>query len=212
MYAIYRENFENHQINVMSIYHNYAEANFQLNPTITNYLEAIRSDKDQVVKFVTDPFKVDRTLMAVGYEPGFYLAHSAIYPNRIHVFKKSRKTVPGNLWGNYETFEVKEIMWFGILELKSETTLTHDFESSSKKEVSQTFKQHGGQVRLIEELKEALERRLSLEAKSPSLNVDEIGNLTQLVSVKRPDGNVFAKTLTEYIRREMPHLLETDDD
>jgi len=215
MYAIYREDCESHQINVMSIYQNYVEANFQLNQTVTNYLETIRADKDQVVKFVEleGATKLERTLVSSEYETGFYLKRSTIYPNRIHVFKKARKLVPGYIWGSGETFEIKEIMWFGILELKTQTSLTHhDFETSNKKEISQTFKQHGGQVRLIEELKEALERRLSLENQSTYLRVDEIGNLTQLFNSKRPDGNEFTMALNSYIRREMPHLLENDGD
>jgi len=202
MYAIYQEQAESHQIKILASYQNYSEANFHLNQTVIDYVEKIRADRDQDImmgfKLTEEAFlKINQAELL----PGHHLVRSTIYPNRIYVYLKSRKVVPGYLW-NGETFEVKQIMWFGILELKTTTALTHhDFESINQKEVSQSFKHHGGQVRLIEELKEAVERR-----KKPSLLFDETGNLINL-RPKALGGNEFAKALTDYIRTEMPQLV-----
>jgi hypothetical protein len=191
-YTIYRENSETHQINVIQTYSTYAEARFHLNEVVLDHLEKTYKQPETDSKFIERDEQLKDAAYIVGH---YYLKISHQFPNRIYVGQKAKRVVAGYL-RNSEEVEFKEVLWFGILELKfSSNDVAVDIDSTTRKQTSQVLQQHGEQIKMIDELKRTLASK-----RERNLKVDKEGNMLSNVAKKFVDPSAFAKELTDYVR------------
>lgn len=191
MYLVYHEEAKSHRITILASYPSYVEAHFNLNKHIEQYLAEIGQNKLQFIKHSSE-------LSLKEYDLGYYLKRSNRHANRLHLFHKTARITQGYLW-NGQNIIIEKLRWFGILELAGQA---HGQSSSEieKTHKSQTSRQHGEKVKLLDELKQKINRHQT------NYQVDTEGNLEHL-QVKKIKPSDFALELSEYVKKRATKLI-----